>query len=135
MSVMALRMMAKELAGSFYEMKRSGRFRDPEALTRAKTLATDPKTGAIVEVPVMVKFCEAYPNAHKFALAHWPFFYDAARRCFTTMLALPNVAEHKKKIIYEALIEDREREMKNGGKRLLQVNPQPYHKDAVSHAR
>lgn len=113
--------LAMGLAGQFYEQKRSGRFRSMGALTRAKKLMQTPD-GRVVEVPVTVPFRQAYPTSKEFAVAHWPLFVDAARRCLVTMLALPDsrVSPHEKETIHAALIADRVNEHKHGGKRLLQ---------------
>lgn len=112
---------AMGLAGQFYEQKRSGRFRSMDALTRAKMLKRLPD-GTLVEVPTVVPFRQAYPTSKEFAIAHWPLFVDAARRCLVTMLALPDskVSPHEKKTIHAALIADRINEYKHGGKNLLQ---------------
>jgi hypothetical protein len=103
--------MAIDLAGSFYEMKRTDTFRSKNSKTAAKRLFVDPETDLPVEKTVIVGFFDAYPNAHAFAMAHWPYFYDAARRTLTTMLGLPQVSEFKKQAILKALIEDREKQV------------------------
>lgn len=113
--------LAMGLAGQFYEQKRSGRFRSMDALTRAKKLMMT-KDGGVTEVPVTVPFRVAYPTSKQFAIAHWPLFVDAARRCLVTMLALPDtrISPHEKKVIHAALIADRVNEYRYGGKHLLQ---------------
>lgn len=119
----AIRHMAKQLAGEFYDMKRSGRFRSMDAMTRAKTLVRDPETKRIYETTVVVPFRQAYPDAHSFAVAHWPMFVDAAKQCMYAMLAgaSPNITESDKEYIYSALLDDkRKRDQHPEGGVLLQ---------------
>lgn len=117
-----IRTTAKGLAEKFYEQKRSGKFRSMDALTRAKALQKQPN-GEIHEVNVIVPFRQAYPNAHAYSVAHWPFFYEAARKCLVTMLALPDsrVSAHMKEAIHKALVEDRTKQLVFGGRHLVQV--------------
>lgn len=105
----AIRHMAKQLAGTFYDQKRSGRFRSMDSMTRAKTLVRDPETGRIYETTVVVPFRQAYPTSHDFAVAHWPMFVDAAKQCMVAMLAgaSNNITEQDKSYIYEALLDDK----------------------------
>ena len=103
-----IRALAKELAGEFYDHKsRTKRFRSMDEPTRARALKQF-EDGHVEEVIVIVPFREAYPDAKTYAKAHWPFFYDTARKCLTTMLALPDSRIHPnmKKAIYDALKED-----------------------------
>lgn len=124
-----MKSLAKELAGAFYEQKRSGRFRSVNELVKAKTLKRLPD-GRHVEVTVRVPFRKAYPSAQAFSSTHWPFFVDAARRCMTTMLALPDarVAPHLKAAIYDALLEDNDKRQNHltGGLTLAQSKALPY---------
>lgn len=117
-----IRHLAEELAGQFFEQKRSDRFRSKDSKTRVKMLLRDPNTGVQVEVTKTMPFFEAYPTAKKFAKAHWPLFVDSARRCLVTMLALPDhrISQHMKESIHEAIVEDRKKQLQTGGKRLLQ---------------
>jgi hypothetical protein len=126
MTEQTIRSMAKELAGAFYEQKRSDRFRSKESKTRIRVIERQPD-GTLAEVVKVVPFFEAYPNATKFAAAHWPFFVEPARRCLTTMLALPDarVSQYMKQCIYNALIEENEKARKHGTKRLLQRELDP----------
>ncbi len=79
--------------------------------------------GTVFEDTVTVPFFHAYPNAHKFAAGHWPLFYDAARRCLTSMLAMNHVHQNIKDGIYLALIEDRKKQNSRpqGSQSLLQM--------------
>jgi hypothetical protein len=122
MTERTIRAMAKELAGTFYEQKRSGRFRSKDSLTRVKTIERQPD-GLLAEVIKVMPFQEAFPTAKKFAEAHWPFFVEPAKRCLTAMLAMPDarVSPYMKNCIYDAFIEENEKaRMQDGGKRLLQ---------------
>lgn len=114
MTERTIRTLAKELAGQFYEQKRSDRFRSKDALTRAKTLRQLPD-GSVIEVTVMVPFLEAYPTSQHYSKGHWPFFVEAARQCLLTMLALPDsaVAPALKEAIYAAILEDSEKKNKH----------------------
>lgn len=105
----AIRHMAKQLAGEFYDQKRSGRFRSMDSLTRAKTLVRDPETKRMYEATVVVPFRVAYPTSHDFAVSHWPLFIDAAKQCMYAMLAgvSPNITEQDKSYMYEALLDDK----------------------------
>lgn len=102
-----IRHMAKQLAGQFYDQKRSGRFRSMDSLTRVKYLHKDPDTKQVSERVAVIPFRVAYPDAHSFAIAHWPLFVDAARTCMSAMLGMSSTAEHDKVYIYEALCEDK----------------------------
>lgn len=132
MTEQTIRIMAKELAGKFYEQKRSGHFRDPNSLTRAKRMTRDPQTGIRKEVTVVLPFSQAYPTAQSYVNAWWPFFVEAARKALTAMLAQPDarIHPHMKERIFDALIEDREREVHNGAKRLHQRQAVPFDKDS-----
>lgn len=123
MTERTIRTLAKELAGQFYEAKRSNRFRSKDSLMRAKTLKQLPD-GSVIEVTVIVPFFKAYPNSKVFAKAHFPLFYEAARKCMVTMLALPSVSDELKEGIHAALVEDRQNEYKApiGQQTLIQRN-------------
>lgn len=118
-----IRHLAKDLAKQFYERKRGDAF-SRNQLVPARALRQDPKTGAPVEIRVRVPFLEAYPTAHHYATAYWPHFYEAARKCLVTMLANPKArSSHLNEAIYEALVEDRQKQLKTGGKELIQRDP------------
>lgn len=105
----AIRHLAKQLAGQFYDAKRSGRFRSMDSLTRAKVLVRDPETKKMCETTVIVPFRKAYPDAHSFAVSHWPMFYEAAKQCMVAFLAgaSPNITEQDKEYMYAAILEDK----------------------------
>lgn len=110
MTERTIRHLAKELAGKFYEQKRSDRFRSKDSLTRARRLVQHPD-GRHEEVIVVVPFFQAYPDARTFVKAHWPLFVEPARQCMVTMLALKGVHDNMKRGIYDALLEDREKQL------------------------
>lgn len=121
MTSTGIKHLATELAGQFYEQKRSDRFRSKDALTRARTLKRLPN-GQLAEVPVTVPFFKAYPTSNHFAKGHWPMFIEAARKCYIAMLSMPEsrISQHMKETIAAELIEDRKHEYKFGGKRMVQ---------------
>jgi hypothetical protein len=110
-----IRSHAKALAGAFYDShSRTERFRNGEDMVPVKVTMTDPKTGLPVEVEKRFPFKDAYPNAHEYVKAWWPAFVDLARKQLTAMLGMPDekVSPHMKKAIYDAIIEDREKQMR-----------------------
>jgi hypothetical protein len=123
MTERTIKSMAIELAGEFYEGKRSGRFRSMDELTTARRVMRRPQDGALIEVKIRIPFRRAYPTAHSYAVAHWPLFYESARQCLVTMLALPDakVPPHLKEAIFAAIKEDREKQNRYGGRELFQV--------------
>jgi hypothetical protein len=126
MTERTIRSMARELAGRFYEQKRSDRFRSKDSLTRARVFERQPD-GSVADVVKIMPFFEAYPTAQKFAAAHWPFFKEPAVRCFVAMLAMPDsrVSPYMKQCIYDALIEENEKARALGAKQLLQRDLNP----------
>lgn len=102
---------AMELAGAFYDGKRSDLFRDFDALTPVYRPRQLPD-GRVVEEKVMVPIGEAYPNAHAYALSTWPLFYDLARKTLVWMLGQPHITAFQKDAIHKALTEDREKQIK-----------------------
>lgn len=81
--------MAKEFAGEFYESrKRSPTFR------------------------------ARYPNPKVYTAQCWPLWVPAARHVMVKMLTQPHVHQHLKDGIFEALLDDRERQLRDGAKKL-----------------
>ncbi len=113
--------LARELAGEFFERKRSNRFRSKDSKTRVKYFERD-AMGNLVEKVKVMPFFEAYPTSAKFSDGHWPLFVEPARKCLITMLALPEhrVSQHMKDSIHAAIIKDRTKEYAGMGRRLLQ---------------
>lgn len=116
MTERTIRSLAKELAGAFYEGTRTGRFRADDAMCRARRLHKH-ANGLVEEVVVQVPFHEAYPTVHHYVKAHWPYFYDLARKQMTQMLAMPSVHPNVKAAIFEALKEDNEKQLTEQAKR------------------
>jgi hypothetical protein len=108
-----IRMLAKQMAGAFYEGSRSGRFREGEDLVDVFFVK---QTGiGPVECSKKVPLREAFPNAKAYVEGYWPHWYDAARLALVNMLAAPDgrITPHMKDGIADALIEDREKQLKN----------------------
>ena len=84
MATQMVRMMAKEIAGTFYEsFQRSMRFR------------------------------AEWPSQRDFVAKSWPHFVDLARGALAAVLAQENVPEHRKRAIMDDLIEDHNRQVDN----------------------
>lgn len=116
--------LARELAGQFFEQKRSNKFRSKGSKTRVKYFERDPM-GNLVEKSKVMPFFEAYPTSKEFADGHWPLFYEAARKCLITMLALPDsrVSQHMKEAIHAAIVADRVKDFAGRGRKLIQRGP------------
>lgn len=113
--------LARDLAGQFYEQKRSDKFRSKGSKTRVKYFERDPMGNPVEKTKVM-PFFEAYPTSKEFADGHWPLFYEAARKCLITMLALPDhrVSQHMKESIHAAIVADRIKDFVGRGGTLIQ---------------
>lgn len=109
---------AIDLAGAFYDGKRSDMFRDFDALTPVYRPKLLPDGSAVIvdgqplEEKVMVPIGEAYPDAKAYAKASWPLFVNLARQTLVWMLGQPSTSEFKKDAIHKALVEDRENQIK-----------------------
>ena len=128
MTERTIRSLAKELAGAFYDNRRSESFREGAKLVNAFRVDRDPQTGLEREVKVKIPFHVAYPNARSYIAAWWPFYVQLARQQLVAMLTMSDarISAHMKECIASALIEDRENEMRNGGGRhLLQRVEEP----------
>ena len=120
MTERTIRNLAKELAGIFYESRRTPEFRNGEQLV---TVYHDVNVaGKMMEVPAKIPFKVAYPTIQHYIRAWWPHFIEPARKMLVAMLAMPDsrVSPLMKERISNALIEDREKELKYGGKYLYQ---------------
>lgn len=100
-----IRNMAKELAGVFYEGNRSPRFR------RAFPTFKHYMRGQWVQPDGSIT---AYRPG-------WLHHVELARRMLATMLGHANVHENLKHAIYQAILDDRERSMRPGAKKLHQA--------------
>ena len=82
MTVMMVRMLAKDMAGSYWEDNHSERFRT--------FWGNDVK---------------------RFVDRNWPSYVEAARRTLASMLTRKDIPEHQKRAIHAALVEDNRRSM------------------------
>jgi hypothetical protein len=127
MTEQTVRMMAKEFAGAYFDSsKRSKEFREGKQTVKVSKWMTlvDPQGKKIRrEVIFNVPFCVAFKTAEEYAASAWPHWVDYARQKLAEMLAKPDgvVHPHLKERIAAALIDDRERQLKQGGKRLRQL--------------
>lgn len=80
MTIMLIRKLAKDMAGAFYEENRSVRFR------------------------------KMWPNARTFIARSWVGFVPEAEKTLVGMLANKSVPEYTKNEIYEAILEQRQRD-------------------------
>lgn len=85
--------LAREMAGTFYENQRAPKFR------------------------------QTFPSAQKYVAAYWPYFVSAARHVMAHMLGRSDVHQNLKDAMADSLIDDRERQLKSGGRRLRQRSP------------
>ena len=113
-----IRSYAKAKAGAFYDAKRSPRFCNGEELVWAFRVVMR-ETGPVQE-KVKIPFKLAYPTRRDYVRAWWPFYYAGARQQLTSMLGMPDVKDTIKEAIFAAILEDREKQLKNGGKMLRQ---------------
>lgn len=134
MTERTIRSLAKELAGTWYEKnERSDAFRNGTQ-TVPVVRAMRVKVGNITvlkDVEFRVPFCVAFPNADAYVEAYWPHWVEFAREKLSEMLGMSDskVSAVRKEQIFAALIEDRERELKQGGKKLRQVRELTVHGD------
>lgn len=112
MTEATIKAMAKELAGEFYEAKRSGKFRKGDNLVKARTLVKDERTGQYREKIVLVPFRKAFPTVDRYVEAWWPFYVETAKQCLVGLLRNPGTGDYMKKCIYDALVEEKEKELK-----------------------
>jgi hypothetical protein len=122
MTERTIRSLAKELAGIFYEGKRSEQFRRGGALVKAIKSMPLPD-GSVCEQVVLVPFNVAYPTAKAYVAAWWPFFVDPAEKMLVNMLGLPNVSERRKSQIYDAICEHNDKRLMQGGGKYLRQRP------------
>ena len=114
MTERTIRMMAKEFAGEFYEQSsRSERFRRGEDLVMV-TAVVQTEAGPR-EIAKRIPFKQAFPNAKAYVAASWPHWVAYAREKMVEMLAMSDerVPSVMKERIAAAIIEDREKQIKN----------------------
>lgn len=122
---------ARELAGAFYDTVRSAESQDEKVQISKRgrvLLQIDPKAFAKT-FPTVKDYLAGRRHGHVEHLPDgtvrhvddgtvsmdtpgWLHWYDAARAQLTEMLGRPDVHENIKKGIYEALLEDREKQLK-----------------------
>jgi hypothetical protein len=84
MTERTVRMLAKEFAGKFYE-----------------------------ETQRSLRFRRTWPNQDQYVAQNWPHFVDISVQALGAMLHQPGVPEHRKQAIYQALIDQNEREARS----------------------
>lgn len=105
-----VRSMAKELAGAFYEQNRSPRFR-----------------AAFPTLRHYMRGQQVMPDGQiKIYRPGWLHHVDMARKMLTAMLGRADVSEVLKERIYDALMEDREKSLRPGAKKLFQAGTQEH---------
>lgn len=126
MTEQTIRHMAKEFAGAWYESNtRSKEFRDGTMKTKVyRTLRVKVgNTWVHKEVEFNIPFRVAFPRVEDYVKSAWPHWVEYAREKLTEMLFMPDakVSPLMKERIYDALVDDRERQLKGQGKHLRQL--------------
>lgn len=132
-----IRAMAKEFAGAWYERnERTREFRAGLMKTKCfKTMrVTVGKITVLKEVEFEVPFRVAFPNVKAYVASAWPHWVDYAREKLTEMLTMSDerVPARRKEQIFDALIEDRERQLKHGAKQLRQLKVDTHGSQGVA---
>lgn len=126
MTEQTIRAMAKEFAGSYYEsVHRTKDFREGTMLTKA-VKAMHVKIGGVTvvkEVEFNIPFRVAFPNVKAYVKSAWPHWVEHAREKLSEMLGMPDerVSPLMKERIFAAILEDRERQLRQGAKSLRQI--------------
>lgn len=104
MTTQLIRMMAKEIAGEFYDgYQRSLRFRTEN------------------------------PDQDKFVAEHWPHYVQEAKKALTMLMVQPNTPQHQKDAIEAELIEHFERSQSPHARDVLQVDLAPREREDIRH--
>ena len=104
MTTQLIRMMAKEIAGAFYDgHQRSLRFRTEN------------------------------PDQDTFVSQHWPHYVQAAKGALTDLLVRPDTPQHQKDAIEAELIEDFNRSQGSNAREVLQVDLSPREREDIRH--
>lgn len=104
MTTQMIRMMAKEVAGAFYEgHQRSIRFRVEN------------------------------PDQDAFVAQHWPHYVQAAKGALTELMLRPDTPQHQKDAIEDELIEHFQRSQSGSARDVLQVDLSPREREDVRH--
>lgn len=105
MTTQMVRMMAKEIAGEFYE-------------GHQRTL----------------RFRRQWPDQREFVAKCWKHFVDLARGALAAMLAREDTPEHHKQAILAELIEDHERQVDNPrAMDVIQATLDPREREDIRH--
>lgn len=137
MTEQTIRAMAKEFAGAYYERsERTKEFRDGRMKTKCFK-AMRVMVGNVVvlkEVEFMVPFRVAFPDAKAYVASAWPHWVDYAREKLSEMLAMSDerVSPRRKEQIFDALLEDRERQLKQGAMTLRQLKVDTYGSQGIA---
>lgn len=118
--------MAKDFAGAYYESaQRSEEFRDGTMKTTAfKAVHVKVgKTTVIKEVEFEIPFRVAFPNVKAYVKSAWPHWVAYAREKLTEMLTKSDasVSPLMKERIFDALIEDRQKQNDGNARMLHQI--------------
>lgn len=104
MTTQLIRMMAKEVAGAFYEgHQRSLRFRVEN------------------------------PDQDAYVAGAWPHFVDEGKKALIELMKRPDTPQHQKDAIMEELVEHFERSQGPGARDVLQVTSQPREREDIRH--
>lgn len=104
MTTQLIRMMAKEVAGAFYEgHQRSLRFRVEN------------------------------PDQDAYVAQAWPHFVDEAKRALIQLMTRPDTPRHQQEAIERELIEHYERSLTGHAREVLQVTSQPREREDIRH--
>lgn len=104
MTTQLIRMMAKEVAGAFYDgHQRSLRFRVEN------------------------------PDQDKFVAEHWPHYVQEAKKALTELMLRPDTPQHQKDAIEDELIEHFNRSQSPHAREVLQVSSAPREREDIRH--
>ena len=131
MTEQTIRTYAKDLAGKFYDTVRSAESLDEKVQIQRRGrvyMSIEPKAFAKT-YPTLKDYMRGVKHGRMERMADgtvrhvddgsktmdtpgWLFWYDAARAQLTEMLGMQHVSENIKKAIFKAIIEDREKQLK-----------------------
>lgn len=104
MTTQLIRMMAKEVAGAFYDgHQRSLRFRVEN------------------------------PDQDAFVNQHWPHYVDEAKKALVELMTRPDTPQHQKDAIEDELIEHFNRSQSPHAREVLQVSSAPREREDIKH--
>ena len=104
MTTQLIRMMAKEVAGAFYDgHQRSLRFRVEN------------------------------PDQDAFVNQHWPHYVDEAKKALVELMMRPDTPQHQKDAIEDELIEHFNRSQSPNAREVLQASSAPREREDIRH--